>query len=285
MRRASFRPRCRGATQRWVSLLVLAFVCSLVTSMFWHAHRARHKMDAMQMAQFNALEAALELFRSEFAGYPPSDANDAAGLPYGGAMKMAEALMGQDLLGFHRSSLFRVDGLDPNTHVSLYPGYLSAENLKDRRGPYLQAENADAFRLVDIYGMGKTGPFAENTLVLCDTFSRMRPSGQKTGMPILYYRANPSGVSHDIDNPDDPLNIYSYKDNQALVSLGVPGEPEAVHPLAAPRRFYLNTRSDKITTAARPFRSDQYILISAGRDGLYGTADDICNFEWRYRER
>jgi hypothetical protein len=29
-------------------------------------------------------------------------------------------------------------------------------------------------------------------------------------------------------------------------------------------------------------REDSYILISAGKDGLYGTADDICNFEWKY---
>ena len=34
-----------------------------------------------------------------------------------------------------------------------------------------------------------------------------------------------------------------------------------------------------------PHRRDTFILISAGGDGLYGTADDICNFEWKYRDR
>ena len=34
----------------------------------------------------------------------------------------------------------------------------------------------------------------------------------------------------------------------------------------------------------RPYRADSYILISAGYDGLYGTRDDICNFDWKYRE-
>jgi hypothetical protein len=34
----------------------------------------------------------------------------------------------------------------------------------------------------------------------------------------------------------------------------------------------------------RPFRADTFILISAGWDGEYGTADDICNFDWRYQE-
>lgn len=30
---------------------------------------------------------------------------------------------------------------------------------------------------------------------------------------------------------------------------------------------------------------DSYILISAGWDGIYGTADDVCNFTWNYREQ
>jgi hypothetical protein len=33
-----------------------------------------------------------------------------------------------------------------------------------------------------------------------------------------------------------------------------------------------------------PSCGDSFILISAGQDGLYGTADDICNFEWKYRK-
>ena len=104
-------------------------------------------------------------------------------------------------------------------------------------------------------------------------------------MPILYYRAKFSGTTHDANNPDDPQNIYDYRDNLSLINLGVPGDPNAVHPLANPKRFYLNTRNDKIRDTSRPYRSDSYILISAGYDGLYGTRDDICNFDWNYRER
>ena len=29
----------------------------------------------------------------------------------------------------------------------------------------------------------------------------------------------------------------------------------------------------------RPYRAQSYILISAGKDGLYGTSDDITNFK------
>jgi hypothetical protein len=53
-------------------------------------------------------------------------------------------------------------------------------------------------------------------------------------------------------------------------------------------RFYMNTTNDKMlattTAAVRPYRADTYILISAGYDGEYGTPDDICNFDWRYRQ-
>lgn len=231
------------------------------------------------------MDAGVELFSNEFDGYPPSDANDSAGQPYCGAMKMAEALMGKDLLGFHSRSGFRADGLDPNGGALLYPPGPDAANLKARIGPYLQAENARAYRLRDVYGKSNTGPFDENLYVLCDTYDHKRPGGVKTGMPILYYRADPRRTAHDMNEPDNPANIYDYRDNQALLNLGVPGDSEGAHPLADPKRFYLNTKSDKVSTERRPYRPDSCILISAGRDGLYGTADDICNFEWKYRQR
>jgi hypothetical protein len=233
----------------------------------------------LQRPQLNSIEAALDLSAGEFGAYPPSEANDVIGSPYCGAMKLAEAVMGRDLLGVHGDSIFRADGLDPNG-VALRPDALDAANLEARHGPYLSVENADAYRLVDIYGKGKAGPFREDVFVLCDTFERRRPSGKKTGMPILYYRANPSGTVHDRNSPN---NIYDYCDNAALIALGVPGDLNAVHPLAEPRRFYLNTQDVRVA-APTPVRRDSFILISAGYDGPYGTADDICNFEWRCRK-
>ena len=34
----------------------------------------------------------------------------------------------------------------------------------------------------------------------------------------------------------------------------------------------------QVTTIKRPYRAGSFILVSAGKDGLYGTADDIFNF-------
>jgi competence protein ComGC len=263
----------------------------------------RYATDVRQKAQLHSMDAAIELFNSEFDGYPPSNALDPMSQEYCGAMKLCEALMGQDLLGFHSSSIFRRDGMDAGATITLYPPNIDAttlafrdNNLRARRGPYLQAENANAWRLEDIYGTS-VAPYLGTTFVLCDVYSRQMRSGKKTGMPILYYKADTTSTYHDpnlaasMTAVDNRGNIYNYLDNQSLIKLGKPwqtagstGGVSAAHKLEDPTRFYKNTQSDRITTARRPFRADQYILISAGWDAEYGTADDICNFEWKYKD-
>ncbi len=246
-----------------------------------------------QKAQFNSIQAAIELFNSEQDGYPSSGALDGVGEPYCGAMKLCEALMGRDLLGFHPDSVFRADGLDSTGTRAVYPIPPSTDNLTARLGPLLQDDNANAYRLgADIYGSGNTTPFQENIFVLCDVYTRTMRTGQKTGMPILYYKADTSNYLHDPNNATESTNnngnIYNFYDNHLLVSLGKPweqiGSTSSPHSLIIPARFYRNTRNTQVTTRPRPFRPDSYILISAGFDGEYGTADDICNFEWKYRE-
>ncbi len=243
-----------------------------------------------QLAQFNSIQSAIELFSNENDGYPPSGALDGANQPYAGAMKLCEAMMGRDLLGFHPDSVFRADGLDAAGGRNIYRP--TPDNLRARMGTLLQFENANAYRLgIDIYGAGQTAPFLESAFVLCDVYTRDMRTGKKTGMPIVYYKAEASNYLHDPNTaptPQDSMgNIYNYWDNHALVNLGKPWEEAGkvtTHSLAEPARFYRNTRNNQITIVRRPYRTDSYILLSAGYDGEYGTADDICNFEWKYRE-
>ena len=262
----------------------------------------QYAYEVKQQAQFHSIETALELFNSEFDGYPPSDALDPDGVPYCGAMKLCEAMMGQDLMGFHPDSIFRSSGLG-SLGTNLYPLPSSTvaytNSLSARKGPYLPLENANAFQLMDIYE--EVGPFEDEKFVLCDVFRRVthRQTGQKVGMPILFYKANTADILHDVDNPDNPQNIYDYTDNHSLVLLGKPFDPPSKggtpHRLAIETgqppgyRFYMNTTNDKVLSssraAVRPYRVDTYILISAGSDGEYGTPDDISNFDWRYREQ
>ena len=258
----------------------------------------RYAYGVKQMAQLKSIDTAIELFNSEFDGYPDSIATGPDNVPYCGAMKLCEAVMGQDLQGFHPDSIFRSDGTD-GTRV-LYPDANAVtpeayrDNLSMRKGPYLPLESANAFMIRDLYNIDP-GPFSPRHFVLCDVFRRVthRATGKKIGMPILYYKANTANTRHNVTAPNDPQNIYNYLDNQALLMLGKPWDQGATasipHRLAVENgqqgvRFYLNTKNDKVTTASRPFRADTFILISAGYDGEYGTPDDICNYEWKYRE-
>ena len=175
--------RCKGSVAEILFVLVVVFVLVLIFLGLVIRPRPHPAQNVRQMAQLHSISTATELFWHEFGRYPPSDADDPTGVAYCGAMKLTEALMGQDLLGFHPDSKFRLDGTDPNTGQFLYTA--GTESLKLRTGPYLQEESANASRLVDIYGEGNTGPFREHVWVLCDTYERARAHGEKTEMPTM----------------------------------------------------------------------------------------------------
>ena len=254
----------------------------------------RYARKVKQKAQFHSIEVALGLFNAEEDGYPNSDAFDGSppppGQPYCGAMKLCEAMMGQDLLGFHPSSRFRADRTDGANPPN--PLYVPATE-NGRIGPYLELENANPYRLMNLYGAGQTGPFSEDLFVLCDVYTSVfhKQTRKRVGMPILYYLANKSNTSH-LPPPAPPgENIYNFLDNDELVKLRIPSQPGVAHPMASegttrysqlpskPGIFYEHTKNEKITSVDRPYRSDSFILLSAGYDGEYGTRDDVYNFQ------
>ena len=252
----------------------------------------RYAWRVRQKNQFHSIDVALELFRAEFEGYPDSEEKDASGASYCGAMKLAEAMFGQDLLGFHPDSRFLSNGTDgatppnvlypdPAPPPPLPPAYI--ENLRTRKEHYLPLEQANVYKLKYLYANAEP-PFESDRFVLCDVYTRVQntETGKRVGMPLLYYRANTSNTVHDVTNPDNPQNIYDYKDNQEMVGLGKPWDPlptGTAHTLfTEPAKFYENTWNETITSIARPYRMDSFILLSAGFDGEYGTPDDVFNF-------
>ncbi len=78
-------------------------------------------------------------------------------------------------------------------------------------------------------------------------------------------------------------DIYYYPDNQNLLELGIPEDNTLDHPLSDGTTDYLDFDNmiinTQITQIKRPYRADSYILISAGKDGFYGTPDDLFNFD------
>ena len=222
-------------------------------------------------------------------------------------MKLAEAMLGLDLQGFDPESLFRRDGRTGDNAPRIYEPFDSPDpslrDLSDRR-KYLPIANTNFYRLNQIYNQpryqgrfGSATDFVGEEIVLYDEYSRAGTiEGKRVGMPILYYMADPSLGGHDVSNANNLQNIYKYKDNDDLVLLGLPWDMAAhSHPMASdkgatlhmdasgspiPARteiFYEKTINKNVTVPT-PYRSDSYILLSAGFDGEYGTKDDIFNF-------
>jgi len=264
----------------------------------------RYSKEVKQKAQFHSIESALEFFSSEgeYGRYPDSNGLDENADHYCGAMRLCEAMVGQDLAGFHPLSHWRADCTD-GASTQLYANYPAGTalgpddttNLKARKQPYLPPDGANAYRLRDLYAtFGAFNANAADLFVLCDVYNRVRnrATGKGVGMPILYYKANVGNTKHDPTGASPPTAsdsagyIYNYWDNEDLVNLKLPWDPTTSHPLADPKKFYDTITNKKITlttatpaTTGWPYRQDSYILISAGFDGIYGTDDDIFDFE------
>ena len=278
-----------------------------------------HAKRLQQKAQFHGIDVGLEMYKTEFGSYPRSDDNSITPHPddptgYCGANKLAEAMVGLDLIGLHPSADFRSDGQNTvvddlgvsqvlnvyDTQGTVATWQDGQENIDARKGPYLDLESANAFRMDEVYATAPGAPFAENfntlnaqsnpvtlyPLVLCDVYSQKRSGtgAKKTGTPILYFRARTNysqqNYSIDTDYTDD---IYNYDDNVNLLALGMPndGTPFAVQ-TAGTGDVYENFENmiinENVQTIRRPYCADSLILISAGKDGDFGTADDVFNF-------
>ena len=101
-----------------IELLVVLGIIALLVGLLLPAVSAVKKMakETKQKAQFVTIELALEAFKNDYGDYPPSDwfllSPHPSSIHYCGSQRLAEALLGWDLLGFHPNSAWREDGLD-----------------------------------------------------------------------------------------------------------------------------------------------------------------------------
>ncbi|PKL46419.1 MAG: hypothetical protein CVV39_07240 [Planctomycetes bacterium HGW-Planctomycetes-1] len=296
-----------------VELLIVLAIISLMLGVLMPALTQIRKIAAntKQKAQISSIEIGLSLYKNDFGQYPPShgfDPNNPTDpnydYNYNGAQTLAEAMFGIDLLGMHSDSAFIGNGKDIGNTRDLYPPDPNTTNLSKRKGPYLDRTNIGVFKPEDIY---KTPPspafpasFRKWRYVICDVFSvKSKEIGNKRykiGTPILYFRANLSPINTRLVPNMIPgrlaKNIYNYADNYFLMNVGriVDGKNHPICPFddnptdaGNGNAFYKYIHDPMILPASgtwgRPVRPDSFLLISAGFDGLYGTNDDICNFE------
>jgi prepilin-type N-terminal cleavage/methylation domain-containing protein len=292
-------------------IAIIAILAAILVPAFSLAMKTA--MNVKQKGQFNSINIALEAFRTDFGDYPASYSPTDTENWYSGAHRLAEAVIGYDGLGFHPRSIFSVYGTSdgkiplpgPNDNrIYLYaniPVDARDASIKQRKGPYLETETANAAKMGDLYGTAIGSP-RNNTFVLTDAFGTVKNkrTNKQTGMPILYYKANPSASQHDPTKYsatayDNLNNIFDLRHNQSIIDLGRPTDGTGIQypPLSQyadnsnPSLFYemtrnpnyYSTQNPKDTAFWRPYRAESFILHSAGSDGLYGTPDDVFNFD------
>jgi len=262
--------------------------------------------ETKQKAQLGSIDVGINLYKNDFGEYPPShgsnDPADSYKFSYCGAQTLAEAMFGQDLLGFHEESTYVNEGTNntlPNTsppRLYTFPGMTDPQrdaSLSKRKEPYLDRTNIGVFTPRQIFNRN-TYPsdyLVSDRYVICDVFTAVSRTIKiggmektyKVGSPVLYFRANTSPENTELipylptDLPiNHAMNIYNYRDNYFLIMLKSIADGKE-HPLNGTFYGYIGDRM--IGNLTRPVRPDSFLLISAGSDGLYGTKDDICNFE------
>jgi prepilin-type N-terminal cleavage/methylation domain-containing protein len=254
----------------------------------------------------------------ETNGYPPSAQAEDPATPGSqnicGAQWAVRYLLGKDLRGYaprRNAPLAMQNPGDPGEEVTWYDFDGGGRPLVDRVGPYVPAESTLVVPTKDLPQAASNGSSMADAeqLVFVDTY----------GYPILYYvasaRQSAKAGSYLASHIGLTPGIYTHRDNGMLTGLckndacGVNGEPwnfglgknhglknfGADPPLATTitddtytfqyfimnKELYSATSGDPDTEpTVVPYRKDSFILIAAGFDGLFGTRDDVTNFEY-----
>lgn len=201
-----------------------------------------------------------------------------------------------------------------STDTSGTPVSLKQQSLERRKGPYLTIQSIGVFNACQLFKDPSTGQPSVGSLyagpldstqptvapapMLSDIYATKNvqltiPTSSggtttmtiKAGMPVLYFKANVSSVIFDYQQPT--TSIYNYNDNGAILTncynlASATNKPKNLFydsgGAGQQKAFYDKITNPSVTTMLRPYNSDSFLLLSAGYDGIYGTADDIWNF-------
>ena len=267
-------------------LVVVGIIALLVSIMVPAVQRAMDTAkDGVVRTQFYAIGVGLEMFKQDNLagrGQYPTSLYDSPAIPGAdnipGYVSLAIQLVGRDRRGYDAADLY--DG-SPN---------------EIRREPYIKLETTG---IVETSGLPNPGPEEMEPVLLC-----------KWGQPILYFRATPGSTVRDkivdIYYPTDNLNdlasmlqadqqkywgVYhtATADKDPLLDssdqnvISPPGDGGYSYNPTGYGNFYKSMVNpqmglDGVTSSPSPYNVDSFILISAGKDQRFGTADDIKNF-------
>ncbi len=293
-----------------IELLVVVAIISALVGVLSVAQRKvkYHARTLRQKAEFHGMDISIELFSTDFNGYPDSDMINGGSDYTCGAQRLAEAMLGRDEQGFHPKSRWHPD-LEPTPPDNLY---FTDATLKQRKPQYFQLKHSGFYTLGELWdghlGTELHGPSPVLTDVF--NFNRVTIGGEtvKVGSPVLYFKADPSkkfrvdAANREITNPspaDYAQWVYDLSDNIEILELPWLREVEDVAPTAGTAihykdpddpakdsaRIFYEQLTQRATSAGstdffKPYNQDTFILISAGWDGIFGTKDDVTNYNY-----
>lgn len=288
-------------------LTVIGIIALLIGILVPSLQRARDQAKrAVIMGTLKSVGGNLEMFHNDFGQYPdssrrpdpvkgwPSPPGDSAS-ELSGAHWLARAMMGHDFQGMDAAGRVMELGSGIYTYDEFRPDTSPPGRYSQRKDPYL--EGGDKVWLADDSTKFNRGSFTPtHRPVLIDGYN----------YPIIYYRANSKSKRPFSLNAGpgqaEQLGIYNHRDNALITGGGSGGNGwefaagSGNHPLGTPGNMnnysdideegrFINYMHDDSThqgtggIVIRPYNPESFILISAGKDGLFGTKDDINNFK------
>ncbi len=292
-------------------LVVIAIISMLVMIMASGLGKVMKSAKALkQKSVLHSLEVGLEFFHDENDGYPQSkvESNNGADPLICGAQHLAEALLGRDQRGFDPVSKWYA----PKQDAAVKEYETDSTSINRRKKLYVELKDSAVVLLENLYDSYSGRVYSSDGTgkilapVITDIFRQKQivlPSGQKyfVGNPILYYKANEGSRDFEWDPlpTQESRLIYNYEDNAALIQLGPVKDPVDSKHLFDPaepysytdpkgvaktgfgkQRFYNTITDPAVQNYRKPYNPQSFILMSAGYDGIFGTKDDVTNFNY-----
>ena len=272
-------------------LTVIAIIAALVGILSVAQRKVKIvSLNLRQKAAFHAGEISLELYSKDFGDYPDSSiVTDGTNVT--GAQRVAEAFFGRDDRGFNPKTKWHPARDLAAGQSDLYDATVT---LKDRKTPYFERKRAGFYALYDLWGsagassiyLGTTNFAAgqnKTTVspVFTDVFERnpvtINGESEKVGMPILYFKADPTkkfrvnsktGEAMDTitngDSAEFPKWVYNFNDNLPILQL--PWLRELPNNIPGLDKHYQRDPDNPVAgTNAQVF----YDLITARQDGSF----------------
>ncbi len=294
-----------------VELLTVMGIIALLVSIAIPSLSAAKKYakESACRATINTMEQSLFNFQKDQGAYPSSTPSvDQSGSVTLGAHKLAEALFGTDMLGYQKDHFYRIG--ENASYPETYGKPIDGSGRLTTRTIYMPTDNLELTTLPKLkalkgYNPSGTAVSAVGTYSYDKCWNHSLPiitDGLKgdESLPLLYFKANTRGsmIASPRGTTYNPNDIYRFSDNEGI-SMVIPDpetgladwEPKTISPPNLATLDYTNftyymwnanTGAGNISSAtARPHKADSFVIISAGFDQVYGTNDDICNFDFK----